>query len=158
MRNRRTTFRKLDATPGKRKTSRSEKPLMTTINTLSPDIDKHIALLGSLTRLHVALLTCLKNQLPPLVEILMANAADLQATIDGLKEVIVADQAADQQVVDKLDALVLDLTEQLAAADVDTQPFIDQLDAIKALVVPAHSSTPAPQVPPGETEVPPSTP
>ncbi len=75
--------------------------------------------------------------LSSLVEFLMATQADLMAEIAVLKQAVVDDQAADQAVVDSLDAVITQLK-----ADGDTSAAIAALEEIKAEIKTVSSATP----------------
>lgn len=90
-------------------------------------------------------------------ELAMANEQDLTNEIDSFKAkvaareaTIAAHEAAHKQIEDAANATIADLQKQLAAGN-DTQPFIDQLEAIKALI-PTDAPADA-QIPSGETAV-----
>jgi hypothetical protein len=72
-------------------------------------------------------------------EIIVANIQDLQAKIDELKDAVAADEAADAELVTRLEAKIAELQAALDAnVPVDTQPLIDELEAIKASLQPAE--------------------
>jgi hypothetical protein len=72
-------------------------------------------------------------------EIIMADIQALQAKIDELRDAVEADEAADADLVARLNATIADLQAQVAANQpVDTQPLIDELESIKASLQPAE--------------------
>ncbi len=77
--------------------------------------------------------------LSSLVEFLMATQADLMAEIATLKQAVVDDQAADQAVVDSLDAVIAQLK-----ADGDTTAAIAALEEIKAEIKTVTTGTTPP--------------
>lgn len=88
------------------------------------------------------LLACLL----PLVEILMETKDELQAEIDSLKQAVIDDQAGDQAVVDAQNKTIGDMQAKIDELELgqDFQPFIDQLKATHALIVPVSGETPVP--------------
>ena len=76
-----------------------------------------------------------------LLEIIMAGQKELADKIAELEQAITDDEAQDDANEAALNAVIVDLKAQLDAAQpIDTQPIIDQLEAIKGRL---H----APQVP-----------
>ena len=76
-----------------------------------------------------------------ITEGLMAGIEELQAKISELQQAVSDDEANDAETVAKLNITIQDLRDQVAAGQpVDTQPLIDQLEAIKASLVPADQS------------------
>lgn len=88
------------------------------------------------------LLACLFS----LVEILMGTKDELQAEIDSLKQAVIDDQAGDQAVVDSQNATIAQMQTKINELELGTdfQPFIDQLKATHALIVPVSGETPVP--------------
>lgn len=71
----------------------------------------------------------------------MAGIEELQAKINELQQAVSDDEANDAETVAKLNITIQDLRDQVAAGQpVDTQPLIDQLEAIKSSLVPADQS------------------
>jgi hypothetical protein len=72
-------------------------------------------------------------------EHLMANIQELQDKIAELKDAVAADEAADADLVERLTAKIAELQAAVDAnVPVDTQPLIDELEAIKASLQPAE--------------------
>ncbi len=80
------------------------------------------------------------------MEIVMADIAALNAKIAELNQAVLDDEAADDKNEADLNAVIVDLKAQLAAGTpIDTQPFIDALEAIKGnLHAPIVPPAPAP--------------
>jgi hypothetical protein len=77
-----------------------------------------------------------------ITEGLMAGIQELQDKINELQTAVSDDEASDKEVVDKLNITIQDLRDQLANNQpVDTQPLIDQLEAIKESLVPADGGS-----------------
>ena len=75
------------------------------------------------------------------MEGIMAGIEELQTKISELQQAVSDDEANDAETVAKLNIVIQDLHDKLNAAQpVDTQPLIDQLQAIKASLVPADQS------------------
>ncbi len=72
-------------------------------------------------------------------EFLMATQADLMAEIATLQQAVAADQAADQAVVDQLDAIIAQLK-----IDGDTTAAIAALEDVRASISTVSSTTPPP--------------
>lgn len=76
---------------------------------------------------------------------LMAGIEELQSKINELQQAVSDDEASDAEVVAKLNITIQDLRDQLANNQpVDTQPLIDQLEAIKTSLVPADGGSTQP--------------
>jgi signal transduction histidine kinase len=81
----------------------------------------------------------LEERVTLFMEIIMADIQALQAKIDELRDAVEADEAADAELVTRLNATIADLQAQVAANQpVDTQPLIDELESIKASLQPAE--------------------
>lgn len=89
--------------------------------------------------------TRLCSLLIPLLETIMADQAALNQEIDKLEQKIKDDQAGDQAVVDALNATIADLQAKIDELELGTdfQPFIDRLQALGTQIVPVTGSTPA---------------
>jgi hypothetical protein len=73
-------------------------------------------------------------------EILMAGQQELNDKIAELNRAVEADEEADQQLVDQLEAQIADLKAQVAAGTpIDTQAQIDALEAIKEKLVASNT-------------------
>lgn len=76
---------------------------------------------------------------------LMAGIEELRAKVDELQQAVSDDEANDAEVVARLNVTIRDLQTQLDNNQpVDTQPLIDQLEAIKTSLVPAEGGTEQP--------------
>jgi predicted HAD superfamily Cof-like phosphohydrolase len=81
----------------------------------------------------------LEKYLKLTAEGMMAGIEELQSKINELQQAVSDDEANDAEVVARLNVTIQDLQDQVAAGQpVDTQPLIDQLQAIKDSLVPAE--------------------
>lgn len=120
--------------------------------TLSP-VDTALRRVDNAVRRQAAVLACISS----FMELLMPNQQDLINEIEGLKQAIIEDEAADQAkaesdaaAIGQLNETIEALEAQLAAGN-DTQPLIDKIRAARDLLKPPTSGTPTV---PGETPVP----
>lgn len=121
------------------------------------EIERKLHRLSSLSARQSSLFSAVRMTL----EVLMGTQQDILDQIEGLKELIQADTARDQEAVNVLVSTIADLRTQIAAGeDVDAEEILAKLEEAKALIVPVDvggATSPSP-LPPGETEVPGSSP
>ncbi len=88
-------------------------------------IDRRLHRIEHLLRQQGAVISCITS----LLEILMANKEDAIAEVGKLRQAIVDDQASDQGVVDKLDAIIAQLQ-----AGADTSDIIAAVQEAQAQI------------------------